>query len=145
MSHHNFIHLRFHEIFWNIYSKTYNAKIEENFTLNITLCSISLCRCKDMLHSALLSDLLVNPWLNKSKRVFSSGGARTHTTTQWCVFNNSSLLGIDFFKSWLIPANSSSSESCHYLLKFTISLAFPQIKTLVWQKRFKNNIFFSLE
>ena len=33
-------------------------------------------------HSAPLSDLLVNPWLNKSKRVFSSGGARTHTTRE---------------------------------------------------------------
>ena len=54
------------------------------------------------------------------------------TKTQWCVFNNSSLLGIDFFKSWPIPANSSLSESCHYLLKFTILLAFTQIKTLVW-------------
>ena len=31
-------------------------------------------------YSAPLSDLLVNPWLNKSKRVLSSGGARTHTT-----------------------------------------------------------------
>ena len=37
-----------------------------------------------------------------------------------------------FFKSWPIPANSSSSESCQYLLKFTTLLAFTQIKTLVW-------------
>ena len=28
--------------------------------------------------------------------------------------------------------NSSSSERCHYLLKFTTSLAFNLIKTLVW-------------
>ena len=33
-------------------------------------------------HTAPLSDLLVNLWLNKSKRVFSSGGARTHTTRE---------------------------------------------------------------
>ena len=39
--------------------------------------------------SAPLSDLLVNPWLNKSKRVFSSGGARTHTTRE---MKNSSLM-----------------------------------------------------
>ena len=32
--------------------------------------------------TAPLSDLLVNLWLNKSKRVFSSGGARTHTTRE---------------------------------------------------------------
>ena len=38
-----------------------------------------------------------------------------------------------FFKSLPIPANSSSSESCHYLLKFTISLAFTQINTLLWE------------
>ena len=29
-----------------------------------------------------LLDLLVKPLLNKSKRVFSSGGARTHTTSE---------------------------------------------------------------
>ena len=34
----------------------------------------------DSYNSAPLSDLLMNPWLNKSKIVFSSGGARTHTT-----------------------------------------------------------------
>ena len=39
--------------------------------------------------SAPLSDVLVNPWLNKSKRVFSSGGARTHTTRE---MKNSSLM-----------------------------------------------------
>ena len=33
-------------------------------------------------HTAPLSDLLLNLWLNKSKRVFSSGGARTHTTRE---------------------------------------------------------------
>jgi hypothetical protein len=32
--------------------------------------------------TAPLSDLLVNPWLNKSKKVFSPGGARTHTTRE---------------------------------------------------------------
>ena len=39
--------------------------------------------------SAPLSDLLVNPGLSKSKRVFSSGGARTHTTRE---MKNSSLM-----------------------------------------------------
>ena len=34
-------------------------------------------------------------------------------------------------ESWPIPANSSSSKSCYYLLKFTISLAFTQIINLV--------------
>ena len=32
--------------------------------------------------TAPLSDLLVNPWLNKSKRVFSPGGTQTHTTRE---------------------------------------------------------------
>jgi hypothetical protein len=36
--------------------------------------------------SAPLSDLLVNPWLNKSKRAFSSGGARTHTSGEMLFF-----------------------------------------------------------
>ena len=41
------------------------------------------------LHTALQSELLVNPSLNKSKRVFSSDGARTHTTRE---MKNSSLM-----------------------------------------------------
>ena len=40
---------------------------------------IAFCLTKD---NAQLSDLLVNPWLIKSKRVFSSGGARTHTSRE---------------------------------------------------------------
>ena len=40
---------------------------------------IAFCLTKD---NAPLSDLLVNPWLIKSKRVFSSGGARTHTSRE---------------------------------------------------------------
>ena len=37
--------------------------------------------------TARLSDLLVNPSLNKSKRVFSSGGARTHTTRELVIIS----------------------------------------------------------
>ena len=39
------------------------------------------------LHTALQSELLVNPSLNKSKRVFSSGGARTHTPRELVIFS----------------------------------------------------------
>ena len=39
-------------------------------------------KSKKCMCTATLSDLLVNPLLNKSKRVFSSGGARTHTSRE---------------------------------------------------------------
>jgi hypothetical protein len=45
--------------------------------------------------NAPLSDLLVNPLLNKSKRVFSSGGARTHTTRE-LVFSSQMLYQLSY-------------------------------------------------
>ena len=54
-----------------------------------------------------------------------------------------------FFKPWPITANSSSSESCHYLLKFTTLLVFTQMAKLRRFDKKKNDnkqkIFFSWE
>ena len=57
--------------------RTFFLKSFEHFTQILLVKSPFVWRW-----SALLSDLLMNPWLNKSKRVFYPGGARTHITRE---------------------------------------------------------------